>query len=288
MLAEIADGIPRRFPFHYATFLFEGFPVHGISPPPASGRAWPDFAPALRGDAVPGVLLTSQWWTTRRQIALSATVPVDAPKQHDLKVPAPSTDVLGRLKLLGNAKKDAPLVGLIADETMRPDTTILAETCARWDRALPATLANLNLPHSLPDEPPQYQGSGITSPHKDELVSVLKPRAYRANPAGSGHGIYLLTKTTNRGNRLNLCVDVGSWSHLFSAFLELKGLGWRTAFHLAVSPTRIQQYPISSQEMWRQVVENLAVVVDRAEATAVADVEALVPPAPAWFGAAHS
>jgi len=42
--------------------------------------------------------------------------------------------------------------------------------------------------------------------------------------------------------------------------------------------------PVVDGEAWTMIVENIAVVVDHLEWTALAEVEALSPPAPAWFG----
>lgn len=44
-----------------------------------------------------------------------------------------------------------------------------------------------------------------------------------------------------------------------------------------------RQYPIGNTANWEQIVANIAAIVDELERTFVAEIEAAVDPAPAWF-----
>ena len=43
------------------------------------------------------------------------------------------------------------------------------------------------------------------------------------------------------------------------------------------------QYPIGDTENWQRIVANIAAIVDELERTFVAEIEAVVDPAPEWF-----
>ncbi len=44
-----------------------------------------------------------------------------------------------------------------------------------------------------------------------------------------------------------------------------------------------RQYPIGDTANWERIVQNVAAIVDALEQTLVPEIEAAVPPAPAWF-----
>ena len=45
----------------------------------------------------------------------------------------------------------------------------------------------------------------------------------------------------------------------------------------------VWQYPIGDTANWERIVGNLAAIVDELQGTFVAEIEAAVGPAPAWF-----
>jgi hypothetical protein len=285
-LASIANGIPRSFPVHNAVFYFADVPWAGVSAQDPFGPAGTCYAgPPLPANPVPGILLTSHWWSTRRRIELHATVPLATPAPAAREPPAVSGVVLGKLRELGHFRPPELRVLLEASEGLTPaDASRLNEIVRSWNAGLPALLDDLSLPHALSPEPGPESGSGLTSPHKAALVSTFRPRGWKYLPNESGQGFFSLTKESARGNKIGLYFDVGSTSHSCSSFAVVEGPGWRAAFRIAfVRGYGRPQYPIAGDTAWARIVENIAVVVEHLERTSLARAEDLSPPAPAWF-----
>ena len=285
-VAEIANGIPRSLPVHNAVFYFADVPWAGVSAQDPIGPVGTCYAgPPLPANPVPGILLTSHWWSTRRRLQLHATVPLATPAPAAREPPALSRAVLGKLRELGQLRSPELRVLLEASEGLTPaDASRLEGIVRSWDAGLPALLDELSLPHALSPEAGPESGSGLTSPHKAALLSTFRPRGWKYLSAASGQGFFSLAKESARGNKIGVYFDVGSTSHSCSSFAVVEGLGWRAAFQIAfVRGYRGAQYPIGDDAAWARIVENIAAVVEHLERTSLAQAEELSPPAPAWF-----
>jgi hypothetical protein len=286
-LAAIADGIPKRLPFHYATFYFPEVSWIGTRlpdpMPEPSTNGWSSQFPHLRGPPVTGILLTSHWGSSRRDVQVRATVPVAVPEVNSPGGPSLPRDITLRLGAFGSFKPPVLQVQLDASEADAESARRSDSLVAAWKAALPALIERL--PHALPPSPEGLpRASGLTAPHKPALVRVFRPRGWRYAAHESGAGTFVLSKLSAAGNHLCLMLDVGSWSHHCTCKLAVSGLGWRNVFPVEFAPgPRAHQYPVMNEEAWAKIVENIAFVVDHLERTALAEVEAQHPPAPRWL-----
>ena len=295
LLAKIADGIPNPYHLMYSNFMFEKIPwVLGgsIEPMPgkSGGRKWSGLFPEVclpcLDTPFPGVVLKSKWWTSRRQISLHATIYVESPGLDCISPPASSILTMGYLKQLGKIHLEGMVFGLDDDEwQMITEATDKANRISEECRThLPEILGKLQLPHILPGDPGRWEGSWLTSPHKEVLVSVFKPRQYRYQSKLSGQGVFILSKHTPNHNRLSLLFDVGSISHLCSSRIAINGPGWSSGIDLIVTPDqKHSQYPIGGGDSWNCIVQNVAVLVDNLEKEYVPQIETLFPRTPKWF-----
>jgi hypothetical protein len=89
----------------------------------------------------------------------------------------------------------------------------------------------------------------------------------------------VLNKQTPSGNTLEVSIDVGTWSHMCTVILYVNGFGARASLPVPVNraDVGIPQYPIRSQEQFRQLMENAAAAVRFLEGTFVPEVEATLP-----------
>jgi hypothetical protein len=294
-LADLANGIPRSFPVHGAVFYFPDVPWADVreDDPVVAPASW-YAGPPLPASPVPGILLTSHWWSTRRKIELHATVPLATPAPDARELPGATEPVSRKLRELGSFRAPQLRVVLERGEGLTPaDSKHLEEIVRSWDAAIATLLDVLPLPHALPPPTPwMSSGPGPTSPYKAPLVSTFRPRGWRYRSSESGPGYLAIGKQSLRGNKLRAYFDVGSTSHSCGSFVALEGLGWRAAFQIAFvrgqgGPSAAggpaPQYPIADDATWGRIVENVAVVIEHLERTSIAEAEALSPPAPAWF-----
>jgi len=110
-------------------------------------------------------------------------------------------------------------------------------------------------------------------------------------------GAFRLRRRTDKNLTIELNIDVGTWSDHFHAVLlvigMLDGAGFKAAMSLppcAKAPQGLVrgvetygQITVGTAERWRQLVENLGVLVRRLEAGLLPEIEAVTGAAPAWF-----
>ncbi len=204
-LADLANGIPRSFPIHNAVFYFPDVPwadVRGNDPVVAPGSWY--AGPPLPASPVPGILLTSHWWSTRRKIELHATVPLATPAPDARELPCATEPVRRNLRELGSFRAPELRVVLERGEGLTPaDSKHLEDIVRSWDAAIATLLDVLPLPHALPPPTPwMSSGLGPTSPYKAPLVSTFRPRGWRYRSSESSAGYLAIGKQSLRGNKL--------------------------------------------------------------------------------------
>lgn len=293
-LTAIADGVPKSFGLSHANVIFEAVPwllgsFQGYQLTDLGNRRWSGILPSINSTSrdfpLPGIVLESSWWTPRRRIQLSAVVHVDAPDASTAVCPRPDDQTLHYLNGLGKIQNSQLLVDSDPSERALLESAGAKAQQIReeWNSGLPSALRGLSIPHALPETVIPI-GAGLTSPHKDALVSVFQPRGFRYQSSHSGPGLFLLMKPSPGNNRLYLQVDVGTWSHSFSGMLTISGPGWNCSFTVMVSPDQKRdQYAIGDQEHWVRIVDNAAAVVHHLENNLVPRIEELYPHTPAWF-----
>jgi hypothetical protein len=286
-LLGVVDGIPRRFPFTFATFYVPEVSWASVDPPPRAGTTpgpWPAKFPEACRVPIPGILLVSRRSPSRREVFLEATLPAATPEATDSTVRPVSDDIQQRLQTFGRMAPPELQVELepheIPTQAQGDQARALA---ASWNAGLPVLLARAR--HALPEVPSPTMGAGgLTTSNKPALVAAFRPRGWRYESSGSGAGAFLFSKRSPGGHRLTIFFDVGSWSRQCSGFINVSGPGWTSSFALACATgPRGQHYAIADDETWARAVENAAFVVDQLELTALPALEAIYPPSPPWF-----
>lgn len=284
VLAEIARGVPKSFPFHVAGIRF-ALPVF------AGGTDLPVYP----GDMRPGIIVNDSWWVSGRQRSVLALTIVEA-EAAAKKLPAVPAMVAQIFAACGKAKSTTQ-VPLIPGMPTKPEVDPAATKTANDLRALmqdyKARIAEIveraGLPHDLPSMQEALatrligEGSG---PKKPELVRVFGPLGYDCK---GGHGTFTLRRRTATNLTVELEIDVGTWSNSCSASLSVdtlsSGVAMSALLRLPVTKRAIEapQYPIGDAERWRMIVENLGALVAELDRTFVPAVEAIAGPAPEWY-----
>ena len=113
------------------------------------------------------------------------------------------------------------------------------------------------------------------------LVAAFGPRGYDCH---GGSGVFTLRRRTATNHVIDLELDVGTWSRSLTFMFHVRGPGFNATLLPPVSAQdNVWQYPIGDTANWERIVGNLAAIVDELQGTFVAEIEAAVGPAPAWF-----
>lgn len=255
LLCEVADGIPRSYPFPIAITNFTS-----NSSNPAT------ITVALYSGAL------------GRKATLTASYQTQIPDNAKAPAPPPS-DLAPLFELLGKPAKSsrAPV------EATPIDPRPLIEIIQTYRRRMLDISHEANLPHQLP--PLQEALTVRAEPHplKPTLVARFEPLGFSCK---GGSGIFNLRRKTPGNHVIGLMLDVGTYSRLLTAQFEFFTLGYRAVIPLPVAAgTNPPQYPIGSPEQWAKLVDNLATLLLWLEPTLIRELEAAAPPAPSWFDA---
>ena len=147
------------------------------------------------------------------------------------------------------------------------------------------------MPHDLPvrvEKEPISSASGlpVSGPKKPELVRAFTPLGYDCHGES---GTFTLKRRTAGNLAVGLTLDVGTWGNSIAAFMRVLGLadgqGFKATLILPISRQAAYggQFPIGGPERWRQIVENLAALVERLDQSFVPEIEAISGPSPQWF-----
>jgi hypothetical protein len=281
-LAAIVAGVPRRYPLHTIELLFE---QDGIAGSGAFMRL-----PTLRGSALfnearPHVSFSVGWTPSGYRIAIYATMRLGVVHTDDTRPPAPPELAAQLIKAFGKAREDLIFLRNPQEAALfEAKTTSLKAAFTRWKQLVHSEMSTLALPHELPRDGTGVQFAPMTRPHKPVLVSTFGPRGYRYISSESGSGRFCLFKRAPRGNRLRLDFDLGStWRH-YTGGLSVEGSDGHCYVPLPPFPNHNgNSYDIGSDSAWRDVVENVAVLVDHLEKTFVTEVEDVLGDCPKWY-----
>lgn len=288
-LAGVLDGVPRRFPFASvsATLHVSAFGPAGLAIPHVESAGIESLLQS-GGPAQVGLTMRDAALPSGRRRALELVLlleiadgakPVDPPELADLL--AALGKASGRkvcaVEPMATAEAAPPVPSTFA-RVAAPPADEIAEIEARYRREI-AALVNDVAPNRL--APPNQAVRHAQGELKPTLVAMFKSRGYSCKKSS---GEFLLRKRTPAGHGLAVSLDVGTWSRSLSARLRVELPGRTISVRLPPGPDiDAMQYPIGDTAQWQTIVENLAAVIDRLEATFVAEVGAVASPAPAWF-----
>jgi hypothetical protein len=283
-LLALIRGFPRSYPFRTAEIFFttalpwqpSGTPERPLPPP----EKWTFF-----GEPIERLAFWASWSPSGYGAFVHACVSLgDAESMGSALPPLPQA-ASSRLGAFGKPATVLLLRSCEDDERVWLETTArLRALQEEWRDRSKREMAGLALPHDLPPQGGEGSESPMTLAHKPALVSVLKPRGYRYSSSDSGAGGFALHKLTPNRNRIELSFDVGSkWRH-YSGHMMVAGL---RGYCLAPLPAHPEQpyrdYDIETNEVWQQVVDNVAVLVDHLERVFVPEVDGVLGRTPEWY-----
>jgi hypothetical protein len=278
-ILALADGVPRSLPFHGVTvhlghegFGQVSFPA-GLAPPA-------------------GIVIGDSWWINGRSRSLSAFYAVDGDPSSK-KLPDPPPAIAAVIAGLGKPKRSAQFVAppvaataattaVFSEPPVPQAFTEIRAIITKYRSGMSALVERIGLPHDLPPASEALRTSrGARGPLKPALVDAFTPRGYDCR---GGSGIFTLRRRTAKNHIVDVELDVGTWSRSVTFMFHVRTPGINATLTPPVTardPSR--QYPIGDTGNWQQIVANIAAIVDELERTFLADVEAVVDPAPAWF-----
>jgi hypothetical protein len=320
VLREIARGVPKSFPFQGATFHFSagGF-SEGPELPAAPDRQALSMLMRAGVDigaghpTAPGISVQDSWWVNGRQRSMAALRIVEGDPSAK-KLPPPPASIAALLAACGKARKTVQVPMMIATHPTAPATSgpgaparpVVApseksEAIRAVVRAYRARIPELleRLPHDMPHhetEPAPLAAAGLPTagPKKPELVRAFTPLGYDCK---GNTGTFTLKRRTSGHHTVRLTLDVGTWSHSITAFMKVEGMidgqGFKATLSLPVSRSAARgvvhgvdmagQFPIGGPARWKEIVENLAVLVGELDRSFVTEVEAAAGPSPEWY-----
>ena len=317
LLKEIAQGVPRSFPFRGISFHFsaagfsEGAPLPTVPDPRTLGMLISAGVDVRTGTPITGgVTVQDSWWVNGRQRSLQAMRVVEADPAAK-KLPAPPENVAVVLAACGKARKtiQIPLVlppagttpelivpvGVVAKETAEAIRAVVQAYRAKMTELLET------LPHDLPHEVEAgtetispTTGLPSSGPKKPDLIRAFAPLGYDCRGES---GTFTLRRRTPSNVAVTLHLDVGTWFSSVTASLQVIGLkddrGFKATLGLPVSRRAARgvvrgvelpgQFPIGNAERWGKIVDNLAALVAALDRSFVPEIEAITGPSPAWF-----
>jgi hypothetical protein len=288
MLLAIAEGVPRSFPFHsiklhFFTDLFGSL-----------GSLSPRLA-----DMIPGVLLSDSWWVNGRNRSLSACTIVEADPAAKKLPPLPDEvakvlDACGKIRstkqlpLPGEAEiassaKVQTRSGLVAASADPKAVEAVKPILADYRARLSEIVERAQMPHDLPpqNEAPRLNPNQPAGPRKPTLNEIFGPMGYSCK---GGSGTFTLHRRSSGNLTVRISIDVGTWSHNFLAHYIVMGLGYAATLSMPAAPRATPgQYPLTDAEQWRKIVENLAALTRKLDASFVPDIEKAAGPSPDWY-----
>ncbi len=292
-LETIASGIPRSYSFWHAQFIFEGLPQFDLR----SNLETPPLAiekPYVLRSTVPGICLVSDWWTTRRQIHLSAMTVQDAPDDDVPDLPTVTPETRALLERLGKTSKPRQII--LPNQTERAaleEKQSLAQGIVDTFREDPFH----RFKGTKPTPPESLRGAtrgttqfewkmaNLPSPKK-VLTDTYKPLGFRYNSSDSGRGRYSFKKQTNENNRINVSFDLSPMMGEILGSFSLTGPAWGfgVSFQfLGVSPYNDHIIPIVNEAALRYAAHTSSMQAIHLEETFAPQLEEIYGPAPAWF-----
>lgn len=301
LLLQIAQGVPRSFPF-------KAISLHFSAPGFSEGPELPPFAdPSTMGMLMragvdigggspmqPGVQVRDSWWVNGRQRSVWAMriVEADPGAKKPPPLPAPVATVFAAC---GKARKSIQMPMAVAPVAPQPQTGEAVRAVIAEYRAKLAELLDVQ-PHDIPLQAfdSATRLTERSGPKKPELVRIFGPMSYDC--VGES-GTFTLRRRTAGNLTVKLTIEVGTWSDSTTGFMQVLGLVNGQGFKatLALPPSRQTahgemrgavmwgQFPIGTPERWRHIVENLGALVAELDRTFVPAVEAVTGPSPAWY-----
>lgn len=285
-IRNIAEKIPRSYPFHEALFIFDDIDWFQTGERREAAKLLDiNFFPGVHQNLSSRIVFKSSWWVTGRQLTLNAAVEVPVSKSgnpEEIKLP----DTIHSI-----GKIDRVSTVIIPDDLtyarlkkMQPkvDEIIKNYSSLEFDKMLEDKGV---LPHSLPS---QFDLAGeLNTPFKKSLTAQFKPMGYSYGTFF--HGIYTFVKRTKSDHQITLAFDTGRMKEALSCTMVIESPFWKHRLDLpsAVGKEQVHfsrgHFPIPDEGMKEKVIANFKAAAAYLEETFVPEIESLYEPAPEWF-----
>ncbi len=283
LLEALAEGTPKIYPFMNFSILFYKVPWNN-SPLVLEHVLTPEM-PALAIHLLPVsdyLSIVDASWVSGRSKAMEALV-------SDENAAGLSKDVLARLNGLGKLKSQHQIVLHSSEEqawieVCQPKMETLVQRY-RNDLQIGTDFLNaFSFPHPMP-EGISADGTGPSGKidRKKIILSHLKSLGYNYYGAVSGKGTMGFRKQTQKGTKLLLSFDFGTWSRQLNGLLHIKNPWMETHVPVPFSPKARTYLQIDSPQFFDQAIEDMTSMLQKLESSLVQELEDLYGPAPDWY-----
>ena len=151
-------------------------------------------------------------------------------------------------------------------------------------------MLGLKVPHQLPEpfyvlkEAGQNKSQSEKIPIKSIVQLSLGLKGYQYRPRLDTEDSITFSKSTKNHNSINVVFRFGAWSHKLSCEVIIRGLSWKEQIVIPFFPDYLQ-YPITSEVLFKQAVENITTVVVHLEKEIMPGIEEIYGSSPRWFNA---
>ena len=151
-------------------------------------------------------------------------------------------------------------------------------------------MLGLKMPHQLPEpffvlkEADQNKSRSEKIPIKSIVQLSLGLKGYQYRPRLDTEDSITFSKSTKSHNSIGVVFHFGAWSHKLSCEVLIRGLSWQEQIVIPFFPDYLQ-YPITSESLFRQAVENITTVVVYLEKEIMPGIEEIYGSSPCWFNA---
>lgn len=282
-LLGIAAGIPRTYPFEYATFVLDGIDWFKegkteISPA-VSMRKASEYSPYLSAS----IQCYSHAGFPKRRLAHLAIIELKTPSVTTRSLPELDLEVQQLLGTLGKTKNVKTVSVATHDELAGLDAMNQKanEVVKNYTESLDSILSRIALSHRL--EETVKGGTRDSVSPKTALAAVFRRMGYKYLSNESGQGIYLLSKRTKNNNEVQLSFDLGPIGRRLSWSIQVQGPLWKHGLDLKFYPNIHPQYPVTGQHSVEMLIDNARDIAASLEGSFVSEIEDIYGAAPGWY-----
>lgn len=285
ILKDIAHGVPRSLPFHYATFIFDNidwFRNGIVNKQPESREHGASAMFPYASYFSSSIIFQSNWGYSKRVLNLYAVVEIDvsgADKENPLK----KYDKIRELATeLGDVRNE--IIFAKPSEKEKKHLSLLngkaKELVVDFENNLDSILSKINLPNEFSDS---LRSTFDNVSPKKPLLAVFKPLGFKYIGNQSGQGGYSLAKRTKLNNQITLLFDFAPMARALSWSLIIQGPLWMQSSRLKFYQNTHEQFGITGQDILEKVVANAGCIFEYIEGTVIKDIESIYGAAPSWF-----
>jgi hypothetical protein len=289
ILEGVASGIPRSFPFYFATFVFDKVDwfLDGkiANMPSAIGEGLPSARyPTGTGYFSPSILFQSNWSTGRRKLTLYTVIELNTPKNNNDSLSEINSNAQKLIEKLGKVKSEMIHAVPTVEEAnqIKTKNKKAINRVAAFKEDIDSILDDISMSYSLSDVPSLNETVGNLK-LKSKLLSIFCPLGFKYLSSQSGQGVYFLAKKTKNNNQFSLLFDLAPLARTLSWVVIIQGPFWKHGLELKFFPDTPYQCTVNEQNTLNKLIENAGKIYSYLEKSILTEIEELYGPAPHWF-----